>query len=341
MNGTPSSSRPDATSELTYFDYFGAIAADIARVCRIVWSEKLVFGVVIAIGLLCAVYVALFSREIYRAQALLVTQSSTESGGLSSLLAGRTGSISSLVGIQGDKQAREYIAGLRSRMLIYRFIQRYDMNKILFPGLWDEDSKGWKMVRPGLLSRIVHTINGTPVPPPRRGPTLEQGYRTFLAGILNTSMDPDAGTITISIDWRDPNQAALWANAIVGMFNEQKRSEVIVNSQTRIKFLQEQLTHTIGVETHEALANLIQSEEEKIVLAQSEQQFALRVIDPAVPPEDRIWPRRGLILFLGLLLGTIAGAVAAFAWAKTRHSRFVASLWHLGGHGKALSASSH
>lgn len=142
-----------------------------------------------------------------------------------------------------------------------------------------------------------------------------------MAGILNIGLENDSGTITVAFDWRDPKLAATWANGLVALFNDKKRSDVIKSSEARINFLQAEIGHTTGVETREAFANLIQSEAQKVVLAQSEKQFSLRIIDPAVPPEDRIWPKRGLIIFISVLVGIIAGAGAALGWAKIKRMR--------------------
>jgi hypothetical protein len=322
VTGTDPQSTSGTNPELTYFDYFGAIGADIMRLVRIIKGEKAVFGSVLAVALLVGFYQAIFSENTYRAQTLLAPRSDGEGGSIGSLIAGRMGSsISSLVGVQGDKSTRELIAGLKSRVLIYNFIEHYDVNRVLFPGLWDEDSKSWKMVTPGTLSRLLHALNGTPLPPPQRGPTLENGYKRLMAGILNIGLENDSGTITVAFDWRDPKLAATWANGLVALFNDKKRSDVIKSSQSRINFLQAEIGHTTGVETREAFANLIQNEAQKVILAQSEKQFSLRIIDPAVPPEDRIWPKRGLIIFISVLVGIIAGAGAALGWAKIKHMR--------------------
>lgn len=321
VTGTDPQSTSGTAPELTYFDYFGAIGADILRLCKIVWGEKSLFGFTLAVSLLVGGYIALFSQDVFRAQTLLSVRSESEGGGIGGLLSGKLGGgISSLVGIQGDRATKELIAGLRSRSLIYSFIQRYGMDRVLFPGLWDDSSKSWKMVRPGLASRMVHWLNGTPLPPPHPGPTLEQGYRVIATRMLGVSLDADSGTITVSFDWHDPQQAAVWANGLVAMFNDKKRGDVITNSRARINFLQAEVSNTSGVETREALANLIQSEAERVVLAQSERQFSLQIIDPATPPEDRVWPKRGLIMFLSLLIGLVVGAGACLVWSKLKHA---------------------
>ena len=55
------------------------------------------------------------------------------------------------------------------------------------------------------------------------------------------------------------------------------------------------------------LYNLLESEKQKAMLANVNENFALEVIDPAVSPEIREKPKRKLIVILGGLLGVFTG----------------------------------
>ena len=57
---------------------------------------------------------------------------------------------------------------------------------------------------------------------------------------------------------------------------------------------------------------LIQSQTEKVMLAEVRPQYVFKVIDPAIPPEHRSKPNRWFICLLGILCGgflSVAGVL--------------------------------
>jgi uncharacterized protein involved in exopolysaccharide biosynthesis len=60
------------------------------------------------------------------------------------------------------------------------------------------------------------------------------------------------------------------------------------------------------------LYNLLESEKQKAMLANVNEDFALEVIDPAVAPEIREKPKRKLIVALGGVCGGFLGVFAVF-----------------------------
>ena len=60
------------------------------------------------------------------------------------------------------------------------------------------------------------------------------------------------------------------------------------------------------------LYNLLESEKQKAMLANVNEDFAFEVIDPAVAPETRQKPNRKLIVALGGVCGGFLGIFAVF-----------------------------
>ena len=58
--------------------------------------------------------------------------------------------------------------------------------------------------------------------------------------------------------------------------------------------------------------NLIESETKNKMLANTRQEFAFRVIDKAVVPEEPFKPNRKLIVLFGGLIGVILGIFVGF-----------------------------
>lgn len=306
-----------APKELTYIDYFGLIGSDLARIVKKAWAERIVWGAGVLLCLVIGIAIALFSEEKFSAEATLLPNDTQESG-IGSGISSKLGAASSLIGLGGGKDVQELIAALQSRALIYRFIDRYQVARDLFPQLWDSETQQWRKVTPGAASRLVRWLNEKPEPAPQYGPTREDTYATFL-NILAVSQAGNTDMIHVSITWKDPEKAATWVNGIVRMLNDTRRQEFVAQSKTRIALLNTLLMSTTSVETRSALVNLIQTQTESSVSAQSQTEFALRSLDPAVVPQYRAWPKRGLIVVLSLVLGFLAsGLFAAFCTPGAR-----------------------
>ena len=310
--------------ELTYIDYFGAIGGDIARLVKAALSERAVFAVVMSLSLIAGVGTALFSQDTFQADTILAPSSSGGQRGLGGVLSGQLGAVSSLIGMPGDHTAEEMVISLNSRAILYKFIADYNIKKEMFPRLWDDERHQWRLVTPGVLSRGLRWISGRPDAPTQYGPTTEDTYRA-LTGILSVGQQQSTGMITLSIQWKDPEKAALWANGIVRILNDARRHEAISKSRLRITLLQSELASTTSVETRQVLVNLIQSETENAAVAQTEPQFVLRSLDPAVVPQYRIWPKRGLIIVLSLIFGAFAGGVTSLIWKSLRQHGVIGS----------------
>ena len=76
------------------------------------------------------------------------------------------------------------------------------------------------------------------------------------------------------------------ANGLVGLANELLRTRALEEAQRNIAYLNAQADRTNEVELRRAIFNLIESETKTLMLANGRTEYAFRVVDPAVPPED-------------------------------------------------------
>jgi len=83
------------------------------------------------------------------------------------------------------------------------------------------------------------------------------------------SINKDSGLVTISIDWKDPELAAEWANNLIVRLNKKLRTLAVTEAESSINYLQEQLQQTSVVDMHQVLYRLIESETQKINVSQS------------------------------------------------------------------------
>lgn len=105
--------------------------------------------------------------------------------------------------------------------------------------------------------------------------------------VRSVSTDKKTGLVTLAIEWKDPVQAADWANELVRRVNRQRQLEAIEEAENSIRYLKEQLGRTNSVEVQQAIYRLIETQTKSIMVAKARKDYAFKIIDPAVPPEKR------------------------------------------------------
>jgi uncharacterized protein involved in exopolysaccharide biosynthesis len=197
------------------------------------------------------------------------------------------------ISIPSDSNVEQVVATLNSRRFLRTYIKQNNLTPVLFDEIWDPINKAWK------------------VPSVEDEPTEQKAIESFKA-CLFVDEDKKSGLITLSISWKDPEVAAQWANDLVKQLNEQLRAQAIADSKKRVGYLEQELAKTTLQDMRAVLYNLLESEKQKAMLANVNEDFALEVIDPAVPPETREKPKRKLIVALGGVCGGFLGVFAVF-----------------------------
>lgn len=240
-----------------------------------------------------AVIVAVLTPDMYRAETLLTPVREENSGIPSSL--SQFGGFASLAGISipADSDIERVFATLESRQFLKKYISKKNLLPVLFYELWDEKQKAWH------------------VSSEQSEPTVESGF-SVLKGAINVDTNNKSGLIVLSVTWRKPEAAAELANNLVKELNEQMREQAIADSNRRVGYLEQELAKTTLQDMRSVLYNLLESEKQKAMLANVNEDFALEVIDPAVLPRSPFEPNRKKIVILGVFCGTFFGIVSVF-----------------------------
>jgi uncharacterized protein involved in exopolysaccharide biosynthesis len=250
---------------------------------------------IVGITILCtglAVGYALYAPEVFKAETLLAPAQEEKSGASSAL--SQFGGLAAMAGvtIPADSNVERVLATLETRVFLKKFIEEKNLLPIIFEDFWDSASNSWKLQ---LVQEAFIAEDGI----------------SPLRGAIEVDQDK-SGLITLSISWKDPQVAAQWANDLVKQLNEQLREQAIADSKKRVGYLEQELAKTTLQDMRAVLYNLLESEKQKAMLANVNEDFALEVIDPAVAPESREKPKRKLIVALGGVCGGFLGIFAVF-----------------------------
>jgi uncharacterized protein involved in exopolysaccharide biosynthesis len=264
----------------------------LVDIWRAVWRRKWIFLGTLFVCLLFALILALTLDPYYRAEVVVSPVTDTRDGSALASMAGRLGGITSLIGLPVASNAQaEAIALLKSRALARAFIAENELVPVLYSEHWDEATGGWSA-----------EVAEDP-------PSISDAVNLFTRSIRKVIEDNKTNMVSLRIEWRDPQQAADWANALIDRINLELRQLSIAEAEKSIKYLQEQAELTSNVDLDKAIYQLVQEQVSRIMLANVREEYGFRVIDPAVAPEenDIAGPNRLAILILGLFGGGIAG----------------------------------
>lgn len=255
-----------------------------------VWGHKWRIGMVALFCGVLGVVAGKFITRYYEASVLLspLPQDGTSGvGGALGGLAAQYGGLASLSGINlfGGSQKDEVVAVLQSQLLTERFIRDANLLPSLYADLWDEGAGAWKTSD---KARI---------------PTVWNANRYFATRIRSVSTDGRTGLVRLTIKWKDPEEAARWANGLVRLTNEYLREKAIAEARRNIDYLGEQALQAPTVEVRRTIYSVLENEINKEMIAKGRDEFALKTIDPAFVPERPSTPGSFHLGIFGALLG--------------------------------------
>ena len=252
---------------------------------------KAIVGItIVCVGL--AVAYALRAPEVFKAETLLAPASEEKSGASSAL--SQFGGLAAMAGISipSSTNTERVLATLETREFLRNFVKNKNLLPKIFSDFWDDSLNSWNLVKGQDQFEIEDAVK-------------------ILRGAIQIE-ERKSGLITLSISWKDPEFAAKWANDLVKQLNEQLREKAIADSQKRVGYLEQELAKTTLQDMRAVLYNLLESEKQKAMLANVNEDFALEVIDPAVAPQTPEKPKHKLIIALGGLCGGFLGIFAVF-----------------------------
>ena len=273
----------------------------LAEVWSILYARRVLIASITAAATVVAIAAALLMPPVFRAQVLLAPAADDKAP--LGALASQFGGLAELSGINlSSGTSRDTaIATLRSRSLTESFIAERNLMPVLFAQDWDRDARKWK--------------------DPEDAPTLWDACVLFDGEVRSVSEDRKTGLVTLTVDWYDASLAAEWANELVKRANARLQNDAVAEGQKAIAFLEQQLARAGAVEVRQALYGLIEAETKKVAVAHAREQFAFKVIDPAVAPRKKFKPQRRLIVVAGFLIGLVGSSFLAVLLAAAAAQR--------------------
>lgn len=181
-------------------------------------SKKILIIVIVLITSLSIVY-SLLQPKIYKAEATLIPVGGGGSGGIS-MVAAQLGLGAFLGGAGGGTGASgQLLAIMKSRTLAERMIEKYDLQKVLYPAMWDNEKQSWR---------------GDKAPP------MEETVEAFQS-IVTFTDDRRAGLMRIKAEWTEPVMTAEIVNEFILVLSDYLNENALTTAKRNRLFIEGQL----------------------------------------------------------------------------------------------------
>lgn len=285
---------------------------NLGELWRAIWAGKLTIILISFIFAVASIFFALSKPNIYKASIILAPSSNEGGAGGLSALAGQFGGLASMAGINlaGGESDKTSLALeiIKSRSFIERFITKHDLVVPIMAG------KKWDIVTDTLIlnnelyDQTTKKWLITVEPPKKKQPSLWETYVAF-SNLLNISQDKTTTMITIDLEFLSPSMAQQWLTWLVSDINEFMREQDQQEAQDSIDYLTEQLKAIQVASMESVFYQLIEEQTKNMMLTKVKAEYVLKTIDPAQVPEQKVKPKRALIVVLGTILGGLLSVI--------------------------------
>ncbi|HHB1595679.1 TPA: Wzz/FepE/Etk N-terminal domain-containing protein, partial [Vibrio campbellii] len=318
---------PQKESNPNYLPYppnpqHGDDEIDLSELFTALWKGKWIIIATTFVFAVGAVLYALSLPNIYKADALLAPAESSNGGGLSKM-AGQLGGLAALAGVNlgGGESSQTDLAVqvMKSRQFIEAFITQHDLLVPLMA------VKGWDLSSNKIiLDEDIYSLETDTWLREATGlrvakPSAQEAFDVFSKEVFDVSQDKESGLYTVSITHYSPYIAREWVNWLIDDINKVMRERTIEETSQNLSYLNTQLEKTAVADMQSTFYKLIEEQTKSLMLAEVQEEFVFKVIDPAVVPELKYGPKRALICIVITIFGFIISISFIFikqAWKE-------------------------
>lgn len=290
---------------------------DLWELFSTLWAGKWIIMLITIFFAAGGVAYALYKPDIYQSNALLAPADGENGGNIG----GQLGSLASLAGVNigGDGSIKTVIAKevLQSRAFLTDFIHRHELEApLMATKAWNMRQSEWVYNREIYIPETGEWLaneDGESLQP-----TTWDLVKKFKEGHLGVVENKDNGLITVSVKSRSPVAAKQWTDWLVKDINEHMRAQDIKDAEASISYLKTKLDETNIAGMQQVFYQLIESETRTVMLANAQQEYVFKTVDPAVVPQEKSEPKRALIAIVATMLGGMLGVFVVFVRAFIR-----------------------
>ena len=294
---------------------------NLLELWNILQKGKRVIILITAVFAMGSIAFAMWLPDIYRSEVLLAPSADPERGNTGGGGLGQLTGLANLAGVNigsGTTVSSKdrALAIMRSRFFIKDFFDNHDL-VVPFMGSKPGESTGSVEIDPELYDEVNQEWVRENLAPGESIPSDEEVYERF-SELLQFDEDIQSGLITVSIEWYDPNQIKNWLDWLIDDLNSYLRADALLESQRAVDYLTDQLQKTSLVEMRSIFVNLIETQTQKVMLADIREDYSFEILDPAFVSENQFSPSRMIIV----IVATVTGGMLSIFFVLFRHYSF-------------------
>jgi uncharacterized protein involved in exopolysaccharide biosynthesis len=230
------------------------------------------------LGFIISVPYSLLLTPMYSSRNIMLIPTTT-SPSIASSLGDQLGGLASFAGIQTGSTTsnrKETLAIFHSRVFREKALNDLNLMPYLYKEQWDSSNKAWKEGQePNLYDALL-----------------------LFQDISRLEEDIKRGLFVYVMEWDDPILVAKWSNEVIALFNNYMRERAIVEAEKSTDYLEAELVNTKTISLQNVLYKMIADQRKNAMLASVREDYAFKIIDPAVIPNERSSPNRTQIVVL-------------------------------------------
>ena len=298
-------------------DYNDRDYIDLSGILRSLWNFKYSILSFTFIFSLIGIGYAIYLPNVYKAESLVITTEQKSSSSSSNL-----GGLARLAGVNmevssGGKSKEIIIKTLKSRKFIMNFISKNDIlpevlaavgadnNGIIFDrSIYDSKKNQWN---------AKYLMD-------KKNPSLLEGYELFLKNNMRLQISDDDGSMVLSTFFYDPQVAQYWNIKIIQELNEFVKEKDIKTNTRLVEFYKSAISESQSSQTQLIIGALLNDAYKEIALMDSDPEYVLTTIDPALVPEKHDTPRRSIIFIFITIIGFVIGVLYVLFIENFKHN---------------------
>lgn len=295
---------------------------DLSEILSVIWEKKYLILFISLIGFSYASYYLNKAVRLYEVSIVLKPVNDHD-GGKSSI--GGLGGLASLAGISlssgGSSDFITYTALLTSETAARSLFNEPLLVQNIFSQEWDPLSNDFiEPVSKKITSKYKRKLKKLLTGEIRMEYIKPDAKRIsdHLASILDIATDVHTGFLIVKIKSAKPRLDAKLLLALTKHTDQIMKDKFLQMGNDAIDFYKLKIGKARSSEHREALARMITNEEKKLMLATRGGPFvAERLMGPSISARP-IYPKNGLVLAMGLIIGTIVGIILVMIMAAIR-----------------------
>ncbi|MGE4609831.1 MAG: Wzz/FepE/Etk N-terminal domain-containing protein [Paracoccaceae bacterium] len=295
---------------------------DLLELFAVIWAGKLTIVIFSVIAVFCAsVFLHIADRKYSVSMIFKPVLDEPSGANLSGL-----GGLAGLAGISIPSATGSDIAVFQELFSSDEVAQvvfaNTDLMSRLFKGEWDSENGMFtepkRSTSSKLRSKLKVLLTGTNNVYAEPNPTR---LRQFLVDSVTQSIDKNTGFVSFSAQTSSPELIVELVSEAISTTDAFIKNRFIISSEATLAFYTQKLNTARSREHREALAKLMASEEQKLMLASAGSNY---VIDAVKLPEISAYPtspKPGLVLALAFVLGVFSGVGTILIFSAIRKHR--------------------